>query len=110
MNLTPETEIRISFIESFDRVCIRRLECPLNEKTKYGHRNSSSCGNDYLFDGLHKHTYRDRVKDGCAYTPNDIDQHSLESIIRTFSKECNIVLIGSVPPFVAQKTLTLFQF
>jgi|ABOZ01.1.fsa_nt_gi hypothetical protein len=108
VNLMPGVEIRISFNESFDHVCIRRLECPLNDKTKYGHRNSSACGNNDRFEGIHKHRYMDRVKDGCAYTPNDIDQKSLESIIRTFAKECNIFLVGPLPSLVTQKSLFNF--
>ena len=105
VNYVENVEIRVSLEEVFDKACLRRLEVPLNDELKYGHRNPRSCGNEYIFTGIHKHKYLDRVKDGCAYVPNDIDTKSIESIIRTFAKECNITLVGSLPGEIYQRTL-----
>jgi hypothetical protein len=105
VNLNVGKEIRISFIDKFESVCLRRLECPIDKNWLYGHRNADSCGNNSIFNGTHKHTYKNRVKDGCAYTPNDIDETSIESIIRSFASECHITLNGSIPIFSTQKKL-----
>jgi hypothetical protein len=105
VNLNPNTEIRISLHEVFERACLRRLEVPLNSSVSYSHRNVPACGNTLEFDNIHKHTFRDRVKDGCAYVPNDIDERSLESIVRTFAAECNITFTAFIPPILNQRTL-----
>ena len=105
INLNPNTEIRLSLNEVFDKACLRRAEVPLIPSVNYKHRNVPACGNTQIFDGIHKHTFKDRVKDGCAYVPNDIDQSSLESIVRTFAAECNITFTASIPPILTQRTL-----
>jgi hypothetical protein len=105
INYCEDNEIRLSLNETYDNVCLRRLEVPLNRDKVYNHRNPEICGNTQKLEGIHKHRYLDRVKDGCAYVPNDIDTTSLQSIIRTFAKECNITLTGDLPKIVDQKRL-----
>ena len=105
INFTQNTEIRLSLIEVFDKACLRRVEVPLNSFMSYEHRNVPACGNTERFAGIHKHSFRDRVKDGCAYVPNDIDQKSLESIVRTFAAECNISFSSFIPPILNQRSL-----
>lgn len=105
VNYVEGIEIRVSFEEVYDKACLRRLEIPLNENVVYNHRNPPSCGNAEKFNGIHKHKYLDRIKDGCAYVPDDIDTKSIESIVRTFAKECNIHLTSNLPSEIYQKTL-----
>lgn len=105
VNYVKNIELRLSFEEVYDKACLRRLEVPLNELVVYNHRNPPSCGNTEKFKGIHKHKYLDRIKDGCAYVPDDIDTRSIESVIRTFAKECNIHLRSNLPSEIYQKTL-----
>ena len=105
INYVENNEIRRSFSETYENACLRRLEVPLVKEKIYNHRNSKSCGNSDIFSGIHKHRYLDRVKDGCAYVPNDIDITSLQSIIRTFASECKITLTGNLPRIVEQRRL-----
>lgn len=105
VNYVANTEIRVSLYDSYENCCLRRVEVPLDANTIYSHKNPSSCGNTEIFQGIHKHKYLDRVKDGCAYVPNDIDTSSPVSIVRTFAKECNINLIGELPNSLVQRRL-----
>lgn len=105
VNYIPCIEIRISFMEVYEKICLRRLEVPLDPNITYNHRNTKSCGNTDIFKGMHKHKFQNKTLDGCAYVPNDIDLKSSTSMIRTFAKECNISINGNIPSVLLQRTL-----
>lgn len=104
-NYVPGVEIRVSFMEVYDKIPLRRLEIPLNSTKKYNHRNPKPCGNTELITGMHKHKFDNKTLDRCAYVPNDIDPTNNSTIIRTFAEECKILFVGYIPNVLVQKEL-----
>lgn len=64
------------------------------------HKNKHTDSNNWKGE-THKHKWTDRCRDGWAYTPNDIEENSIESAFISFCKECEIDYKGkfdTLPP------------
>jgi hypothetical protein len=53
----------------------------------------------------HKHTWTDAHREKFAYVPDDLDFSNVESLIRSFLKECNIELHGKLTTPAIQRRL-----
>lgn len=64
------------------------------------HKNKHTDSNGWKGE-THKHKWTDRCRDGWAYTPDDIEETSMETAFISFCKECAIDFKGkfnNLPP------------
>ena len=61
--------------------------------------HSNKCTDEQIWVGqTHKHDWTEACPDGHAYTPNDITGDTIETVLKQFCKECNIVFKGTFSP------------